>query len=124
MGVAGSEVLVGSVVDVADISVAVTVTVAVAGTVGTGVWVGAGVAVSTETCPPPQAESMIAIREVTMNSFLDTSTSVAHRLGFSALIYLESARSLFKTSSSVNWIFQAGRWQLALRTFHVSAPGR
>jgi hypothetical protein len=65
-------VLVGSVVDVASVAVAARVAVAVADVVvGTGVSVRAGEAVSTGVCPPPQAESMIAISEITMNSFLD-----------------------------------------------------
>jgi hypothetical protein len=73
MGVAGGEVLVGSVVDVANVAVTVRVAVAVADAdmVGTGVSVMAGEAVSTGVCPPPQAESMIAITQITMNSFLD-----------------------------------------------------
>jgi len=73
IGVAGGEVFVGSVVDAADVSAVtgVAVVVTVIDTMGTGVSVGAGVAVSTGVCPPLQAESIIAIREITMNSFLD-----------------------------------------------------
>jgi hypothetical protein len=72
LGVAGGEVLVGSVVDVADISVGARVAtgVTVTDTLTTDVS-GGSVAVSTGVCPPPQAESMIPIREITMNSFLD-----------------------------------------------------
>src|SRR5215216_1025991 len=72
-GVAGGEVLVGSMVEVASVAVAVRVAVVVADAdiVGTAVSVRFGEAVSTGVCPPPQAESMIAISEITMNSFLD-----------------------------------------------------
>jgi hypothetical protein len=74
LGGSGVELAVGGVVVRVDVSVADSVSVAVTDGVadagGAKVSVEAGVAVSTGACPP-QAESMIAIREITMKSFLD-----------------------------------------------------
>src|SRR5512134_1367201 len=104
-----------------DVSVITGAAVVATATVGICVSVAAAVGVSGAS-PPPQADKARVINAITVKSFLVIRSLLCSRGGFKRFIYLLPSPYLYlRTSSSVTWIFRAGRPRPVLRMFHASA---
>src|SRR5512134_1029359 len=103
-----------------DVSVMAGAVVAITA-VGICVSVAAAVGVSGAS-PPPQADKARVINAIIVKSFLVIRSLLCSRGGFKRFIYLLPSPYLYlRTSSSVTWIFRAGRPRPVLRMFHASA---